>query len=95
MGDAFKHLAQAAKNTVSDGIETVIEKAKEIDVSDAFDKVKDTTAAAYEKAKDAGEAVVTATQKHAPSSEEIQEKAAKITESGHSFLKSAMSKILK
>lgn len=91
MGDAFKHLAQAAKETVSDGIETVIEKAKEIDVSDAIDKVKDTTSAAYEKAKDAGEAVA----KHAPSSEEIQARAAKITESGHSFLKSAMSKILK
>ena len=87
MGDAFKHLAQAAKETVSDGIETVIEKAKEIDVSDAIDKVKDTTAAAYEKAKDAGEAVA----KHAPSAEELKEHAQK----GTSFLKSMKEKIFK
>lgn len=90
-GEAFKHLAQAAKETVSSGIETVIEKAKEIDVSDAIDKVKDVSASALEKAKDAGEVVA----KHAPSVEEIQERSAKVTETAQSILKNIKEKISK
>jgi chemotaxis regulatin CheY-phosphate phosphatase CheZ len=95
LGDAFKNLASAAKETVSEGIETVIEKSKEIDVGDAFDRVKETTASMMEKAKETGEAVITTTQKHTPSVDEVQDKAKKITETGRSILKSMVDKISK
>jgi hypothetical protein len=59
-------------------------KTKEIDVSDTFEKVKGTTGSAIDKAKE-----------HLPSAQEAQEKAAQITETGRSILKSMVNKISK